>query len=80
MRGANRDRAEIMRDEMVRRDDIIAILQKGPKTVPELAEALGKPAPEVVMWVMGMRRYGIIEELPKGRADDYFQYQLSEKE
>lgn len=67
---------EVMRDEMVRRDEIKVLLQKGPKTIPEIAEELSYPSEEVVLWVMAMRRYGAIEELPKGRADDYYQYQL----
>jgi predicted transcriptional regulator len=67
---------EVMRDEMVRRDEIKVLLQKGPKTIPEIAEELSYPSEEVVLWVMAMRRYGVIEELPKGRADDYYQYQL----
>jgi hypothetical protein len=32
------------------------------------------------MWVMGMRRYGIIVEMPKERADDYYQYRLRSEE
>ncbi len=75
-----RNMSEVMRDEMVRRDQIISILQTGPKTVPELTEAMAYPSHEVVIWLMAMRRYGLVEELPKARADDYFQYQLSEKE
>jgi predicted transcriptional regulator len=67
---------EVMRDEMVRRDEIKVLLKKGPKTIPEIAEELSYPSEEVVLWVMAMRRYGVIEELPKGRADDYYQYQL----
>jgi predicted Rossmann fold nucleotide-binding protein DprA/Smf involved in DNA uptake len=75
-----RDKAETMRDEMVRRSEIISILRQGPKTVRDLAETMNEPVHEVTMWLMAMRRYGLVDELPKGRADDYFQYQLSEKE
>ena len=75
---ALRDLREIMRDEMVQRDRIIAVLREGPKTLPEIAEAIEEPVYEVTIWVMGMRRYGRIEALPKGRADDYYQYGLSE--
>lgn len=66
--------AEVMRDEMVMKDRILAQLREGPKTIPELAEALGFPPREVTLWVMAMRRYGAIEELSKPRADDYFRY------
>lgn len=70
--------AEVLRDEMVYRDRIAAVLQGGPRTIPELAEALGAPSWEVTLWVMAMRRYGALEELPKPKADDYFRYQLKE--
>ena len=76
MTGSPRPLAEVMRDEMVMRDRILAQLREGPKTIPELAEALGFPPREVTLWVMGMRRYGAIEELPKPKADDYFRYGL----
>ena len=69
---------EVLRDEMYMRDKVIGILSKEPKTIPELAEALGYPSDEVMMWVMALRRYGLIIEMPKSRADDYFQYRLVE--
>jgi hypothetical protein len=67
---------EVMRDEMVMRDRIVEALAGGPRTIPEIAEALSAPAPEVTFWVMAMRRYGRLEELPKAKADDYFQYRV----
>ncbi len=69
-----RNLAEVLRDEMVMRDKILALLVDGPKTIPELVEVLKVPSWEVTTWVMAMRRYGHLKELPKGRADDYFQY------
>jgi predicted Rossmann fold nucleotide-binding protein DprA/Smf involved in DNA uptake len=77
---ANRDPAEVMRDEMYLRDKITSLLQQGPKTIPEIAAELGYPSHEVMIWVMGMRRYGLITEMPKDRADDYYRYRLLEKE
>jgi predicted transcriptional regulator len=71
-----RDLAEIFRDEMYMHDKIISVLEAGPKTILEIAEELGYPSDEVMKWVMGMRRYGTVIELPKDRADDYYQYQL----
>jgi hypothetical protein len=72
--------AEVLRDELLQRDRIAAALADGPKTIPELAAALGAPGREVVLWVMAMRRYGLLEELPKPKADDYFRYQLVRRE
>ena len=74
------DMAEVMRDEMHMRDKITALLQKGPKTVPEIAAELGSPSYKVMMWIMGLRRYGVIVEMPKERADDYYQYRLRDEE
>lgn len=69
---------EVMRDEMIERDRIQDVLRSGPKTLPEIAEALHRPTYEVTQWLMAMRRYGRIRDLPKERADDYFRYELSE--
>jgi len=74
-----RNLGEVLRDEMVERDRVTAILQSGPKTLPEIAQALGAPTYEVTKWVMAMRRYGRVRDLPKGRADDYYRYELVEE-
>lgn len=71
-----RDKREIFRDELVMRDRIAALLADGPRTVPDLAEALGRPGHEVLAWVAAMRRYGRIEERGKANADGYFAYAL----
>lgn len=62
MQGAVRDLREVIREEMFMRDRILKILQDGPKTVPEIAGALGCPSHEVMYWVMGMRKYGHVAE------------------
>ena len=69
---------EVLRDEMVERDRISGFLRTGPHTIPEIAAGLSEPVDEVTKWVMGMRRYGRLHELPKGRADDFYQYELAE--
>jgi hypothetical protein len=74
---APRGLGEVMRDEMVMRPRIAAVLREGPKTILEIAAALGSPAPEVVLWVMALRRYGVLEELPKPKSEDYYQYRLA---
>lgn len=80
MRQVRRNTFEIMRDEMIVRDKIRSILADGPCTIPTIAEALGAPTEEVLLWVMGMRRYGALEEI--GRADEngYFKYAIATKE
>ncbi|MEA3501231.1 MAG: MarR family transcriptional regulator [Actinomycetota bacterium] len=75
-----RDVREVMRDEMAVRDRLLATLEDGPKTVPEIAQALGYPSYEVMHWVMAARRYGLVNESSQPTEDDYFQYALVEKE
>jgi hypothetical protein len=69
-----RDPSEVMRDEMLMKEKIASLLREGPKTIPEIATALRRPAREVTLWVMALRRYGALEELPKPKADDYYRY------
>jgi hypothetical protein len=78
MAGApRRDPSEVMRDEMVMKEKIAAVLREGPRTIPEIASALQRPPREVTLWVMAMRRYGKLEELPKPKSEDYYQYRLA---
>jgi hypothetical protein len=72
-----RDPAEVMRDEMVMKERIASLLREGPKTIPEIADALRCPPREVTLWVMALRRYGALEELPKAKSEDYYRYRLA---
>ncbi len=72
---ANRDPREVIREEAVWRPRILAALSGGPLTVPEIAGAIGAPAHETVLWVMGMRRYGWLAEVKGSDGDGYFRYE-----
>lgn len=72
-----RDPSEVMRDEMLMKGKIASLLREGPRTIPEIADALRCPAWEVTLWVMALRRYGALEEIPKPKADDYYRYKLA---
>lgn len=75
MNGVIRDVREIIREEMLMRGRILEVLQEGPKTVPEIAEAVDYPSHEVMFWVMGMRKYGHLAE--DGLTDEgYFKYRV----
>ena len=78
MNTGRRDMREIMRDEMIMKDRILAILKEENKTVPEVAEAIGAPEYETVYWMMAMRRYGMIEETGRPDVDGYFKYEFRE--
>jgi predicted Rossmann fold nucleotide-binding protein DprA/Smf involved in DNA uptake len=70
-----RDVREVVRDEPVMRARILAAVRDGPLTVPEIAQAIQAPTGEVVIWVMGMRRYGWLAEIKGATVDGYFQYE-----
>lgn len=79
MSTVKREMREVVREEMAMHGPILDALKEGPRTVPEIAEAIGRPTDEVVVWVMGMRRYNWLSEV-KGSADDgYFRYQAEER-
>jgi hypothetical protein len=75
-----RDLREIVHDEMIMKDRIAAILNGGPQTIPGLAEAMGYPSHEVVIWLFAMRRYGEVEVFGKPDVDGYFKYKLVKAE
>jgi len=70
-----RDVREVVREEPVMRARILAVLRDGPLTVPEIGRAIGAPTHEVVIWVMGMRRYGWLAEIKGATDDGYFRYE-----
>ncbi len=75
-----RDVREVVRDEQVMRRRILAALADGPLTVPEIAAAVDRPSHEVMVWVMGLRKYGWVAEI-KGVTDEgYYRYQVVERE
>ena len=83
MSGAEKGRreiGEIVHDEMIMKDRIARILKDGPRTIPALAEALGYPGHEVVIWLFAMRRYGAVEVVGKPDMDGYFKYELAKAE
>ena len=74
-----REIREVVREEMAMHGAILAALKDGPHTVPEIADAIGAPTREVVIWVMGMRRYGWLSEIKGSEGDGYFRYQAEER-
>jgi len=70
---------EVVREEMAMHGRILEAVKEGPLTVPEIAEAIGRPSNEVVVWVMGMRRYGWLSEVKGSEGDGYFRYRAEER-
>jgi predicted Rossmann fold nucleotide-binding protein DprA/Smf involved in DNA uptake len=69
--GDPRGRARRAADE---RSQLLELLVNGSLTVPELAEAGGLPADEVMLWMMGLRRYGYVSVEKGGSDDGYYCY------
>jgi len=71
---------EVIRDEQLMRRKVLAALQDGPLTIPQIAAAVGKPTREVTFWVMGLRKYGWIAEIKEVDDEGYFPYQAVPRE
>jgi predicted transcriptional regulator len=57
--------------------DINKIIKAEPKTVPEIAEAVGLPS-HIVLWhLTALKKYGNVSET--GMSGEYFQYGLTEE-
>jgi DNA-binding IclR family transcriptional regulator len=80
MPGMNREVREIVRDEHLARGRILKLLEAGSLTIPEIAEALGRPSHEVTFWVMGMRKYGYVREEREVTDEGYYRYQAVERD
>ena len=70
----SRDTREIIREEPLMRPRLLELLLAGPLTVPELASAAGHPEDEVMIWIMGLRKYGYVTEQPDVSEDGYYRY------
>ena len=75
----NRDVREVIRDEHLMRGPILRLLEEKPRTIPEIAEALGRPTSEVTFWVMGMRKYGYLTEDREVTDEGYYRYQRTQE-
>jgi predicted transcriptional regulator len=76
----DREIREIIRDEHIMRNRILKVLENEPRTIPEIAEALGRPTSEVTFWVMGMRKYGFVTEDKEVTDEGYYRYQAIERD
>lgn len=72
-----RELRDIIRDEVLMRDKVLAVLSGGPKTVPEMAEAMACPVREAMLWVMSARKYGYVVELNEPTDEGYYKYRLA---
>ena len=76
----SRDVREVVRDEPLMRSRLLELLHDGPLTVPELAKVGGFPEDEVMVWMMGLRKYGWLAEIKEVTDEGYYRYQVVERE
>lgn len=67
----NRDIREIVREEPLVRRRLLAALGDDALTVTELATKVDLPEREVMVWLMGMRKYGYVAEEGAPDGDRY---------
>ena len=75
-----REIREVVREEPLMHRPILRALARGPRTVPEIAEAISRPTEETLVWIMGLRRYGKVVELKDPTDDGYFRYSAVDTE
>ena len=76
--GIQGERRETARQEFAMRKRILDALRDGPKTVPEVAKALGMKPHEATWWMMGYVRYGYIRATEEVTDEGYYKYALVE--
>ena len=70
---------ETARQEFAVRSRVLDLLrEKGPLTVPEVAQALGIPAQDANWWLMGFVRYNQVKASEKADDEGYYRYALIE--
>ncbi len=70
-------RREVARREPGMRKKILETLESGPKTVPEIAEAIGLPSNDVLWWVMGYVRYNFVEPTGETTPEGFHKYGIA---
>lgn len=58
------------------KDKIAAVMESGPKSIPEVAKAINLPLAVVTYNIMSLRKFGFIAETDEPNDDDYYLYDL----
>lgn len=59
---------------------ILGTLQKGPKTIPQIAEILNLPTHMITYFLMTCRKFGYINVAGMDDVDEYFLYEMEKEE
>jgi predicted transcriptional regulator len=77
--GATVEKAQILvKEQRQMQKSICDFIAETPKTVPEIATAIGKPANEVLWFISALKKYGIVVEA--GMSGDYPLYQRAKEQ
>jgi len=71
-----RAQALLKEQKMIRRQ-ICQAMRDAPKTVPEVAEAAGLPADQVLWHITAMKKYDLVVET--GMCGEYYLYQVAKE-
>ncbi len=66
---------KLLKELQTVRKEIRQALQGGPRTVPEIAAAVGLPASQVLWQIAAMKKYGLVVET--GLDENYYRYALA---
>jgi predicted transcriptional regulator len=67
----------LLREQKLFQREICQIIRENPKTIPEVATAIGRPTHEVLWHLAALKKYGIVVEA--GMCADYVLYQLAKE-
>jgi len=66
-----------LKEQQAFRRQICQHLRSGPKIVPEIAEAAGLPAHEVLWHITAMKKFDLVKEV--GQCGEYYQYAMAKE-
>ena len=69
----SRTQANLKEQKAIRRQ-ICTVLREGPRTIPEVAEAAGLPAEQVLWHISAMKKYDLAREV--SQCGEYFSYEI----
>jgi len=69
----------LLKEQQVARKAISRAMQGEPKSIPQIAEATGIPAHEVLWHVAAMKKYGEVAETGMDEDYEYYLYRLAKE-
>lgn len=67
----------LLKEQKKVNQQICQAIQENARTVPEVAQATGLPAHEVLWHITAMKKYGLV--LETGMGDEYYLYQTAKE-